>query len=210
MTWKRLRSAELDEARDGLADHRLQLAGAGLEPDLSGLELGDGEQVVGEPGQVLGLRAQLPDALIACAGGEPIARVLHQAHPRLDLGQRRAQLVRGQHHEVALDAVDLAQLVEGHRLQLVGVGELPGPVLDHLARQQAADQGDDDEEEEPFGEEVGVGGVEGLVVEEADPQVDGRDAHRAEEAAAQPEAQAAGDDHKVKTRPSWELNPPVR
>ena len=140
-------------------------------------------------------------------GGEPIARVLHQAHPRLDLGQRRAQLVRGQHHEVALDPVDLAQLVEGDRLQLVGVGELAGPALDHLARQQPADQGDDHEEEEALGEEVGVGGVERLVVEEADAQVDGRDGHRAEEAAAQPEAQAAGDDHQVEDQPQLGAEP---
>ena len=129
--------------------------------------------------------------------GQPIAGVLHQAHPGLDLGQRGPQLVRGQHHEVALDPVDLAQLVEGDRLQLVGVSELARPALDHLAREQPADQCDDHEEEEALGEEVDRGGVEPAAGREADPQVDRRDGRRADQASAQPEAEAAGDDHQV-------------
>ena len=37
----------------------------GLQTDLAGLELGDAEQVVGEPAEVLGLGAQLVEALLA-------------------------------------------------------------------------------------------------------------------------------------------------
>jgi hypothetical protein len=103
---------------------------------LTGLELGDAEQVVGEPAEVLGLGAQLVEALLACLLGQMVAAVLHERQPRLDLGQRRAQLMRREHHELALDAVHLAQLREDGVLQLGGMVHLPGTRRHHLASQQ--------------------------------------------------------------------------
>ena len=67
---------------------------------------------------MLGFEAQLVEALVASILGKAIPGIVHQCQPRLDLGQRCPQLVGGEHHELALDAVDLAQLREGRVLEL--------------------------------------------------------------------------------------------
>ena len=137
-----------DETRDHLAEDVLEVDRRRLETDLTGLELRDAQQVVGEAGEVLGFEAQLVQALVARILGQAIAGVVHEREPRLDLGQRCPQLVRGQHHELALDAIDLAQLGEGRVLELDGSAHLRVAFADQLAREQVAAQRDDEEEEE--------------------------------------------------------------
>ena len=194
MIAKRSWSAELDEACDDLAEHVLEIDRRRLQTDLTGLELRDAEQVVGEAGEVLGFEPQLVQALVARILGKAIARVVHEREPRLDLGQRCPQLVGRKHHELALDAVDLTQLGEGRVLELDGPAHLRVALAHQLASEEVAAQRDNEQEEEPRHQRVHERGVE-VMVGDVEPDHEVRDTgdERARHAADQPETQAAGD-----------------
>ena len=143
-----------DEPRDHLAEHILEVDRRSLEADLPRLELRDAEQVVGEAGEVLGFEPQLVQALVTRILRKAIARVVHEREPRLDLGQGCPQLVGRQHHELALDAIDLAQLGERGVLELDGSAHLRVALAHQLAREQVAAQRDDEEQEQTRHERV--------------------------------------------------------
>ena len=127
--------------------------------------------------------------------GQAIARIVHQGQPGLDLGQWCPQLVRGQHHELALDAINLAQLGEGRVLELDGPAHLGVALADELAREQVAAQRDNEQEEEPRHQRIDQRGVEMVIGDvEPDHEICGSGDERAGHAPHQSEAQAAGDD----------------
>ena len=150
-----------DEPRDDLAEHILEVDGRRLETDLTRLELRDAQEVVGQASEMLGLEPQLVQALVTRILREAIAGIVHEREPCLDLGQWCPQLVRRQHHELALDAIDLAQLREGRVLELDGPAHLRITLADQLASEQVAAQRDDEEEEESRHQRIDLGGCRG-------------------------------------------------
>ena len=207
----------LDETRDHFTEDILQVNRRRLEADLSELELRDAEQVVGEPREMLGLESQLVQAFVACVLRETVAGVVHQREPRLDLCQRCAQLMRREHHEFALDAIDFAQLRERGVLELDRPAQLTVAFTDELPRKQVAAERDDEQEEEARHERIHERCVEVMVRDvEADDEVRKPGDDGARHARCESEAQAARDhddeerDGEVGVVATGEVHEPAR
>ena len=135
---------------DGALDRRAQVVGSQVEQDQAGIELGQLEEVLGQPVEPLDLLAARFEELGARLGvvGGALAQELVERPQR---GQRRPQLVRDVGQEVAapvaVAADDLDALLEpvGHRVELDRqLGELgrTGPDLAgrHAPREVALGQ----------------------------------------------------------------------
>ncbi len=107
---------ELGGGADGVGDERAQVDIGRMPLGGAGLDLGEVEHLVDEPGQPLALRDDDAEELLALCGLH-VGGVEHQLGEGADRGERRAKLVGDRGHEVVLQVVEALQLLVG-RAQL--------------------------------------------------------------------------------------------